>query len=50
MCLTAELPLGVCRNGRAFLEISRLLVADAPGRNHAVFEVVRPTSPAGLAP
>ena len=37
--LTAELPFGVCRNGRAFLQVSRLLVADAPGRNHAVFEV-----------
>ena len=37
--LTAELPLGVCRNGSAFLEVSRLLIADAPGRNHAVFEV-----------
>ena len=39
MALTAELPLGICRNGRALLEVSRLLIADAPGRNHAVFEV-----------
>jgi len=35
----AELPLGVCRNGRTFLQISWLLIADAPGRNHAVFDV-----------
>ena len=26
-------------NSRAFLQVGRLLIADAPGRNHAVFEV-----------
>ena len=37
--LTAEFPLGVFRDFRTFLQVGRLLIADAPGRNHAVFEV-----------
>ena len=35
----AELPLGVCRNRRACLQVGRLLIADAPGRNFVVIAV-----------
>ena len=38
--LTAELPLGVCRNGRAFFQVGRLLIADAPGRDGSIFILV----------
>ena len=39
MALTAELPLRIGWDGWPFLEVSRLLIADAPGRNHTVLEV-----------
>ena len=37
--LTAELPLGVCRNGRALLEVGRLLIAYAPAASPSAYRV-----------
>jgi len=37
--LIADLPLGVFSKGKASVYVARLLIADAPGQNHAVLEV-----------